>query len=347
VSRPDTPSGRRARDLGIVVGTLPTGPLNAITDVPGVRTGHTTLVQGTDIRTGVTAVVPDRLPARCGLAVGNGYGKLVGATQVVELGEIESPILLTATLSVFRAADALLTYMLAGTNAGSVNPVVAETNDGYLSDIRARPITEAHVLAALESAAAGRPAEGAVGAGTGTMCLGFKGGIGTSSRTVPGTGTVGVLVQTNFSGTLRVNGVPIPPDRVGVPPAPPPTGNSCVLVVATDVSLDARQLSRVARRAIFTLGRVGSDYTAGSGDYAIVFCTAGPTTPAVTEPDLNPLFAATMEAAEEAVLNSLLMAETTTGHRGHSGYALPHDRLLAALGQALDAEQGTQVARRR
>ncbi len=334
---------RRARDLGIVVGSMATGPRNALTDVPGVRVGHRTVVAGTDIRTGVTAVVPAQLAERrslpAAIAVGNGYGKIVGSTQVAELGEIETPVLLTATLSTFRVADALVTYMLGlpgREQVRSLNPVVAETNDGYLSDIRARPISEADVLAALREASADLPAEGAVGAGTGTSALGFKGGIGTSSRLAPlrsAATTVGVLVQTNFSGILRVLGVPVPPEAVGVPvpDAADVAGNSCVFVVATDARVDARQLGRLARRAVYALGRVGSDYAGGSGDYAIAFSTAPADGPPVPEDGLDPLFAATMEAAEEAVLNSLFMARTTHGVDGHTRYAVPHDRMLRLL----------------
>ncbi len=207
----------------------------------------------------------------------------------------------------------------------SLNPVVAETNDGYLSDIRARPIRAGHVYAALDTATGGRPAEGAVGAGTGTGALGFKGGIGTASR-LAGGATVGVLVQSNFSGVLHVLGVPIP-----APVRPPePAGNSCVIVVATDGRFDARQLSRLARRAVFALGRVGSDFAGGSGDYAIAFSTAGPG-PAAPESDLEPAFAAVLEATEEAVLNSLFMATTTTGFAGHTKIAVPHEGTLRAL----------------
>lgn len=337
---------RRARQLGIIVGGLPTGVHNAITDVGGVRVGHRTIVAGDRIRTGVTAVVPDQLTTRpalpAGLSVGNGYGKLVGATQLVELGEIETPVLLTATLSAFRVADALVTYMLAlpGREATqSVNPVVAETNDGFLSDIRARPVTEEHVLAALHGASDGLPAEGCVGAGTGTGAMGFKAGIGTSSRvtgTSRGPATVGVLVQTNFDGVLRVRGVPVTREQVGVPVAPSVAepaqpGNSCVIVVATDARLDARQLGRLARRAVFAMARVGSDYTSGSGDYALAFATAEPDTAPLPESDVDALFAAVFEATEEALLNSMLMASTTVGFNGHIRYAVPHDKLLALL----------------
>jgi D-aminopeptidase len=331
---------RRARELGIVVGGAPTGALNAITDVAGVRVGHTTIVEGERIRTGVTAVVPDQLRTRralpAGLCVGNGYGKMVGSTQLIELGELESPVLLTATLSAFRVADALVTYLLAQPGreqAQSLNPVVAETNDGFLSDIRARPISERHVLAAIDGAGAGLPGEGAVGAGTGTSALGFKAGIGTASRvftTPAGEVTVGALVQSNFSGTLRVHGIAVPPESVGVPPAVEHPGNSCVIVVATDGRFDARQLGRIARRAVFAMGRVGSDFTGGSGDYAIAFSTAAPG-PTAPESEIEPAFAAVQEAAEESLLNSLFMAETTRGFQGHVKYAVPHERLLARL----------------
>ena len=329
----------RAPDLGLVIGSRPAGPLDAITDVAGVRVGHTTVRAGTDIRTGVTAVVPDQLDDRralpAGLFVGNGHGKMVGATQLAELGEIETPVLLTATLSTFRVADALVTYMLARRDVVSINPVVAETNDGFLSDIRARPITAGHVLAALETAAGGRPAEGAVGAGTGTGALGFKGGIGTASRlatTSAGVVTVGVLVQSNFSGVLRVSGVEVRPEAVGVPAAVVAApGNSCVIVVATDGRFDARQLGRLARRAVFAMGRVGADFAGSSGDYAIAFSTAPPDRPAAAEADLDPAFGAVQEAVEEALLNSLLTAETTTGFAGRTRYAVPHEALSARV----------------
>jgi D-aminopeptidase len=319
----------RLRDLGIVPGLLPTGRLNAITDVPGVRVGQSTIDDGADLHTGVTAIVPDgpvaSLPAA--IAVANGYGKLVGSTQVDELGVIETPVLLTGTLSVFRVADALLSYLLdRDPEATSLNPVVGETNDGFLSDIRRRPITEQHVLDALNSASTGLPAEGCVGAGTGTSALGFKGGIGTSSRLVDD-GTVGALVQSNFSGLLTVLGVPIPARGV----AGTPTGNSCMIVVATDLPLDARRLGRLARRAVFALGRVGSDYSPGSGDYAIAFSTASAGASLVPDHRLLPAFQAVTESVEEALLNSLTMAHTVTGFRGHTRQAVPHDLLLDRL----------------
>jgi D-aminopeptidase len=340
----------RARDLGIAVGSLPTGERNAITDVPGVRVGHTTLVEGSDIRTGVTAIVHDRLTGarslRAGLAVGNGYGKIVGTTQVSELGVIETPIVLTGTLCTFRAADALVTYMLSlAGNEGlvTVNPVVAETNDGFLSDMRRRPVTEQHVLEALRGAAAGPVAEGAVGAGTGTGALGYKAGIGTSSRIVDRSGhgrpvTIGVLVQANFSGTMTVLGVPVPPEAAGQETAGP--GNSCVIVLATDAPLDGRRLARVAWRSIFAMARVGSDFSGRSGDYALAFSTVeqdpelagvGP----LPDSALDRLFVAAIDATEEAILNSLFMADTMSGFRGHVRHAVPLDRvqrLCAARG---------------
>jgi D-aminopeptidase len=277
----------------------------------------------------VTAIVPDGfangLPAA--VAVGNGYGKLVGSTQVDELGVIETPVLLTGTLSVFRVADALLTWLLErDARATSLNPIVGETNDGHLSDIRRRPITPEHVHAALGSASAELPLEGCAGAGTGTTALGFKAGIGTASRTTGsgvigsgavGLGVVGVLVQANFSGTLTVLGTPIPAQPLDA------GGNSCMIVVATNLPLDARQLGRVARRAVFAMGRVGSDFSPGSGDYAIAFSTNR--TPALTDRDLKPVFQATTESVEEALLNSLTMATTTTGFLDRTAYAVPHD----------------------
>lgn len=322
----------RARELGITPGELPTGPHNAITDVPGVRVGQVTLQKGTRFHTGVTAIVPEALSDRtaipAGLFVGNGYGKLVGATQVMELGEIETPIVLTGTLSAFRAADALVTWMLrqpGNEEMRSVNPVVGETNDGYLSDIRARPITEGMVLGALDEATGGSVAEGCVGAGAGTSALGFKGGIGTSSRMVEGTqSTVGVLVQANFSGTLTVLGTPIP-----APQAEEPGGNSCMIIVATDAPLDSRQLDRIARRAVFAMGRVGAGFTHGSGDYAIAFATGeGEQIP---DAGLDPFFAATMDAVEEALLDSVFTAETTHGVDGHVRHAVDIDEVKGRM----------------
>jgi D-aminopeptidase len=328
----------RARDLGIIPGSLPAGEHNAITDVAGVRVGHTTLIEGSDIRTGVTAIVHDALTGgaslSAGLAVGNGFGKIVGTTQLGELGEIETPVVLTGTLCTFRAADALVSYMLSlPGNSGleTVNPVVAETNDGFLSDMRRRPVAEEHVLAALSGAAAGPVAEGAVGAGTGTGALGFKAGIGTSSRTVDcgaasGPVTIGALVQTNFTGTLTVLGVPVRPE-----PDPPPganePGNSCVIVLATDAPLDSRRLGRVAWRSMAGMARTGSDFSGRSGDYALAFSTAPAGAGPLPDSALDPLFVAAIDVTEEAILNSLFMAGTVTGFRGHVRHAVPLDRV--------------------
>jgi D-aminopeptidase len=355
-----TETGRaRARDLGIVPGSLPPGRCNAITDVAGVRVGHTTLVEGTDIRTGVTAIVHDGLTGsrtlNAGLAVGNGYGKIVGTTQVSELGVIETPVVLTATMCTFRAADALISYMLSlpgNEKLQTVNPVVAETNDGFLSDIRRRPVTEEHVLTALRGATSGPVAEGAVGAGTGTWALGFKAGIGTSSRIVDcgapggpgGPVTIGALVQANFGGTLSVLGVPVPPEpatseapatpasaipetaaRASATPGGEP-GNSCVIVLATDAPLDSRRLGRVARRALVGMARTGSDFSGHSGDYALAFSTA-PAAEPLPDSALDPLFVAAIDVTEEAILNSLLAAETVTGFQGHVKHAVPLDRV--------------------
>ncbi|MCT2588167.1 P1 family peptidase [Actinophytocola gossypii] len=289
---------------------------NAITDVPGVLVGHTTVRRPPDIHTGVTAIVPAGIgphrPVPAGLFVGNGFGKLVGATQLAELGQLESPIVLTGTLSAFRAADALVTWMLAqpeNTDVTTFNPVVGECNDGYLSDIRARPVTEAHVLDAIAAAAPGPVEQGCVGAGTGTVALGYKAGIGTASRRLGGH-TLGVLVQANFGGTLRR----------WPSPDPTPEHGSCVIVAATDLPLDARQLGRLARRLVFALGRVGAAYAGGSGDYGIAFATTrGEPVP---DAELSPLFEAALDATEDAVLNSLFAATTTTGRLGRTGKAL-------------------------
>ena len=349
----------RARDLGLAPGMLPAGPANAITDVPGVRVGHATVIEGSDIRTGVTAIVhdlllggasgtPSTLPA--GLSVFNGFGKMVGCTQLAELGRIETPVLLTSTLSVFRVADFLLSYLhgLPGNEEiGTLNPVVAETNDGYLSDIWARPVTERHVYEAIIGAAGGPVTEGCVGAGTGTGALGFKAGIGTASRVVDwttGPAALGVLVQSNFGGTLTVLGVPVPPPQAqpdvtrSIQPegnSIQPEGNSCVIVLATDAPLDSRQLTRLASRAFAGMARTGSDFSGRSGDYALAFSAVGQPTAAgrttaapedrVPGKDLDLLFTAAIEATEEAILNSLFMAVTTTGYRGHVRHAVPLD----------------------
>lgn len=332
-------SRKRGRQIGIAPGPFSPGHHNAITDVPGVRVGQVTVTDGAGLQTGVTAIVPDqllecgRLPA--GLFVGNGYGKLIGVTQLQELGEIETPIVLTGTLSAFRVADALVTWMLArpgNEEMVSVNPVVGETNDGWLSDIRSRPIIPDHVFAALDGANEGPVAEGCVGAGTGTTALGFKAGIGTSSRMVPLADgeriTIGVLVQANFGGTLRVDGVAIPASDPE-PETTHPRGNSCMIVVATDATLDPRQLTRIATRAVFGMGRVGASYSHGSGDYGIAFSTNDG--PVVTGREIDPLFAAVQDSTEEALLNSLFMAETTTGYRGRTVPAVDLDLVRAKI----------------
>lgn len=345
---PPSPSGSprpRARDLGIVVGSGPTGSLNAITDVPGVRVGHTTVRRPPDVHSGVTAVVPDLVgphtPLPAGVFTGNGYGKLVGTTQIAELGALETPVLLTSTLSAFRVADALVGWMLGRPGCEevrSLNPVVGECNDGVLSDIRSRPVHEEHVLAALETASGGPVAEGCVGAGTGTVALGFKAGIGTASRVPEVDGrrfTVGVLVQANFGGTLRVLGRAVVPQSLGAGagggPGAAADAGSCMIVVATDAPLDGRRLTRVARRAVFALARTGAAYSHGSGDYAVAFSTRPDAGVPVADADLGPLFEAVLDGVEEAVLNSLLAADTTTGFGGRTVPALPADALLAVL----------------
>ncbi len=334
----------RTAELGLAMGVHEPGQFNAITDVAGVRVGQVTIAEGAGIRTGVTAVVPDAVDRAggqlaAGLFVGNGFGKLVGATQLAELGAIETPILLTGTLSAFRVADALVTYMLSlPGNEGmrTVNPVVGETNDGYLSDIRARPVTQAHVLAAISSAAGGPVAEGCVGAGTGTCALGYKAGIGTSSRVVrlrdDGPCTLGVLVQANFSGVLTVRGVRIAGSELTTGTSPGQAGNSCMIIVAVSRALDARQLTRLARRAVFAMGRTGADFAGTSGDYAVCFATAegGP----APDPELGPVFSAVQDAVEEAILNSVLMATTTAGHQGHVSGAVPIDLVIRECARA-------------
>ncbi len=359
------PAGERprAREFGLIVGVLPPGPLNAITDVAGVKVGQVTVVEGRDVRTGVTAVLPhggnlfqDKVPA--GLSVANGFGKLAGVTQVRELGTLESPVVLTNTLSVPTAAEAVIDWTLGlpgNDQVGSVNAVVGETNDGWLNDIRGRRVTKAHVLEALRTAAAGPVAEGAVGAGAGTTCFDYKGGIGSSSRRLPadrGGYTVGVLVQTNFDGVLTLRGLPFDRREAGIgraaggagaPAADGPGDGSCMIVVATDAPLEARDLERLAKRALIGIGRTGGYFSNGSGDYAIAFSTAegvrvphraaGPTrTVTVLRSDaLSPLFQAAAEAAEEAIWNSLFKAVRTEGKDGRVAEALPLDRVRELL----------------
>jgi len=354
---PDPSAQRpRAREIGVIIGVLDPGPLNAITDVAGVRVGHQTIIEGDSIRTGVTAIVPhpgnvfqQKVPAA--IVVGNGFGKLVGSTQVEELGTLETPIVLTNTLSVFAAADALVAHTLGqpgNREVGSVNPVVGETNDGYLNDIRAQRVRAEDVLAALAAADGGPVAEGSVGAGTGTRCLGWKGGIGTASRRLPdklGGYTLGALVQTNFSGILTVNGAPVGQELgryylQGLRQDPPAEAGSCMIVLATDAPLSARQLKRLAKRALLGLAAVGSPMTHGSGDYVIAFSTAAEvriphqatartrTLTLLRDEALSPFFQAAREATEEAVLNSLFKATTVSGHQGHDTEAIPLDRLI-------------------
>jgi D-aminopeptidase len=340
----------RARDIGITVGSLPPGPLNAITDVAGVRVGHATIARGDSINTGVTAILPhggnpfrDKVPAA--IVVGNGFGKLAGSTQVNELGQLESPVVLTCTLCVPRAADAVLTWLLAlpgNEDVRSANPVVAETNDGFLNDIRARPIAEGDVLAAIRGATEGPVTEGAVGAGRGTVAFGWKGGIGTSSRRLPaqfGGWTVGVLVQSNYGGDLMIVGAPV--GRELARSFPRGTGDgSIIMVVATDAPLDHLRLTRLGNRALAGLARTGSSMSNGSGDYVIAFSTRRPTAQppnrltdsveVVRTDVMSGLFQATIEATEEAIYNSLLRAETVRGYRGVVR-ALPVDSTITIL----------------
>jgi D-aminopeptidase len=349
----------RARDVGVIVGVFEPGPANAITDVAGVRVGQTTVVRD-GVNTGITAILPhggnmfrEKVPAA--IVVGNGFGKLIGVTQVRELGEIETPILLTCTLCVWRAADAMVAWLLdrpGMEDVRSINPIVGETNDGGLNDIRSRPIAPQDVVAALESAAAGPVAEGAVGAGRGTSAFGWKGGIGTSSRVTPGDTayTVGVLVQSNFGGIPTINGAPVGRELgrysfrrdarggEGDDSDPTPDG-SIMMVVATDAPIDSRNLERLAHRALVGLARTGATMSNGSGDYVIAFSTAGSVrrTPARTRTveDLSndaitPLVQAVAEATEEAVYNSLFRAVSVTGPRGTTD-ALPIEQTLEVL----------------
>ncbi|MBA2292130.1 MAG: P1 family peptidase [Gemmatimonadales bacterium] len=346
----------RARDLGVAPGIFTPGEFNAITDVAGVRVGHTTVVVGDSIRTGVTAILPhdgnpflDRVPA--GLHVGNGFGKFIGSTQVSELGELETPILLTCTLCVWRAADAMVAWQLAlpgMAQVRSINPVVAETNDGGLNAIRSRPISALHVVAALESASGGVVAEGSVGAGTGTIAFGWKGGIGTSSRRLPaslGGFTVGVLVQSNFGGVLQVLGAPVGKElgrhSYRNQLMQERGDGSVIIVVATDAPLSDHQLERVAARAMLGLGRTGSDASNGSGDYVIAFSTStdvrrrqgeGPARAVrmLADDAISPIFQATIEATEEAIYNSLFRATDMSSAR-RTVTALPIDSVRTIL----------------
>ncbi len=348
---------QRASDYGIKIGVLNAGTHNAITDVPGVRVGHTTIISGDNVRTGVTAIIPhhqniyqNKVPA--GIFIGNGYGKLSGISQVKELGNIETPIILTNTMSVPVAFDALISYTInepGNEQVRSVNCVVGETNDGYLNDIRGRHVTEKDVIGAITSATGSEVEEGNVGAGTGTSCFGFKGGIGTSSRMLPGNlggYTVGVLVQTNFGGVLQIDGVPVGEEleqfsfRKNVMAG---ADGSCMIVVATDAPLDARNLERLAKRAILGLAKTGGIESNGSGDYVIAFSTAEQNiirssergslikTETLKNNAVSPLFMACIEATEEAIINSLFAAESMTGRDGNRMEELPLLRVLKIL----------------
>ena len=329
------PPRPRLRDWGIAIGALPPGPLDAITDVPGVRVGQVTIARGAAINTGVTAILPHernlfRDKVRAAIVVGNAFGKLTGALQVNELGELESPIVLTCTLCVGKAWDATAGYLLGlpgNEDVRSVNPVIGETNDGFLDDIRSRPIGEADVVRAIRDARPGPVDEGSVGAGRGTTALGWKGGIGTASRRIDTGATVGVLVQTNFGGTLTIAGAPIG-RALGNGITARPSGGSIMIVVATDAALDHRQLDRLARRALIGLGRAGSAMDHGSGDFVIAFSTSHQ--PPIADDTLNPLFQAVADATEEAIVNSLLRARTVRGARG-TAEALPLDRVRRLL----------------
>jgi D-aminopeptidase len=326
----------RARDLGIAVGVMPPGPQNAITDVAGVAVGHATLMRGDDVRTGVTAILPHQRnlfseKVAGGVFVGNAFGKLVGSTQVDELGEIETPILLTSTLNVWRVADALVDYMLAlpgNENVQSINPVVGETNDGRLNDIRGRHVGREEVLAAIRAAKTGAIEEGAVGAGTGTVAFGFKGGIGTSSRKLPGEYTLGVLVQTNYGGMLTIAGAPVGRE-LGASLRADAAKGSVIVVIATDAPVDPRNLKRLGARSMLGLGRTGASGNNGSGDYAIAFSTSH-SKESLSNDAMSALFEAVIEATEEAVYNSLFRARTVTG-RGHTVEALPIEKTLEIL----------------
>ena len=349
----------RARDAGLVVGIFPTGELNAITDVDGVRVGHATIIEGDDVRTGVTAIIPGpgnlyTHPMPAWIHVGNGYGKLIGETQVREFGEIETPILLTCTLCVWSAANALKewVYEQPGMGEHTVNPVVGETNDARVNNMWADPVQREHVFEALENASGGPVAEGSVGAGTGTQAFGWKGGIGTSSRVLPaslGGYTVGVLVQTNYGGVLTMNGAPVGRelgtysfvDELAAPGDGDREDGSIMMVVATDAPLNARSLDRLAMRAIMGLARTGSFASNGSGDYVIAFSTdpsvrrpresdTPVTTPSLVNASMSPLFAAAAEATEEAIYNAIFKATTVTSSRG-TLEAIPVDTLREIL----------------
>ncbi len=357
------PEGRgRIRDFGIEPGIFHPGTYNAITDVPGVRVGQVTLIEGEDIRTGVTAIVPHegnlfRKKCPAAVYVGNGFGKLAGVTQIRELGNIETPIVLTNTLSVAQGIEGVLSYSLnvkGNENVRSVNAVVGETNDGQLNDIRGRHVTADHVVKAILSAKTGPVEEGCVGAGTGTICFGWKGGIGTSSRVLPkdlGGYTVGVLVQTNYGGILEINGAPVGvrmgqysfKKSVQNPDYQLNPDGSCMMVVLTDAPLDARNLERLAKRAMLGLAKTGGIASNGSGDYVIAVSvypenlideSTDKYYPTLLHNDaMSPLFEATIEATEEALWNSLFMATDMTGRGGLTVEAIPIQAVLEVFGK--------------
>ncbi|WAC10773.1 DmpA family aminopeptidase [Dyadobacter pollutisoli] len=346
---------KRPREMGIKIGVLPAGTLNAITDVAGVKVGQVTLVEGADIRTGVTAIIPHdgnlfQQKVQAAMYIGNGFGKMTGYSQVEELGTMESPIVLTNTLSVPTAADAIIDWTLGqkgNENVRSVNPVVGETNDGFLNDIRGRHVRKEHVLNALAQAENGPVAEGNVGAGTGTVCFNWKGGIGTSSRKLPGKlggYTVGVLVQTNFGGVLKVNGVPVGQELgkyAFKESLDKSSDGSCMMVIATDAPLDARNLKRLAKRVMLGMAQTGGIASNGSGDYVIAFSTANKVLHETAESIfsaaflhndyVSPLFMAAIECTEEAIINSLFMAKTTEGTQGHKVEELPEEKVLEIM----------------
>lgn len=348
---------KRIRDYGVEIGVLETGQYNAITDVVGVKVGQVSLIDGENIRTGVTAILPhsgnifqSKVPGA--IYIGNGFGKLAGYTQVKELGNIETPIVLTNTLSVPVASEALISYTLnlqGNEEVRSVNSVVGETNDGWLNDIRGMHVQKKHIQEAISKAASGAVQEGNVGAGTGTICFGYKGGIGTSSRVLPqslGGYTIGVLVQSNFGGVLEINGVPVGKELNKYPYRDKilnDADGSCMIVIMTDAPLDSRNLERLAKRGIMGLAKTGGIASNGSGDYVIAVSTnennrisyssesRTNTVELLRNNDLSPLFLAAIEATEEAILNSLFTAETMTGRDGHVIEALPLEKVLPIL----------------
>ena len=348
---------KRVRELGINIGVMTPGPLNAITDVEGVLVGQTTLIKGESVRTGVTAILPydgnifqQKVPA--GLFVGNGFGKLAGSSQLTELGTLESPIILTNTLNVSTGMDAVIEYTLrqpGNENVQSVNAVVGETNDGRLNDIRGRHVKKEDVMLAIQRAKSGKVDEGSVGAGTGTVCFGFKGGVGTASRKLPealGGYTVGVIVQSNFGGVLMIDGVPVGEElnrfylqeELKVK-----EDGSCMIVVATDAPLDSRNLTRLAKRAFMGLARTGGIAHHGSGDYIIAFSTDSSLRVAhqpkqnlrnvnlLHDDAVSPLFLAAIEATEEAIINSLFMSADMTGNKGVKVKGLPVKQVIDIL----------------